>query len=96
MHHTPSDVGSDEGDTNTHDDGEGLEGDVVLERLDGQALHQPQIVVWLQGSVMIISTIIMVIMIKIIIKIIMTKIKIITKIIIAIIRITILPPLPIR
>ena len=81
MHHTPSDVGSDEGDTNTHDDGEGLEGDVVLERLDGQALHQPQIVVWLQGSVMIISTIIMVIMIS----------KITT-----IIKITILPPLPIR
>merc|ERR1719219_2505248 len=33
----PSNVGGNESDPNTHDDGEGLEGDVVLEGFDGQA-----------------------------------------------------------
>merc|ERR1719361_1544295 len=41
----PSNVGCDKSNTNTHDDGKGLEGDVVLEGFDGQALHQLQIVV---------------------------------------------------
>ena len=40
----PSNVGCDKGDTDTHDDGEGLEGDVVLEGLDGEALGRSDVV----------------------------------------------------
>ena len=62
---SPSDVGCHESHSTDHDNREWLESNVVLQRLDRQALHQLQVVVWLQIWIMIL--IIMMIMVTMII-----------------------------
>ena len=51
----PSTVEGDEGHADSHDGHQGLQSNVVLERLDGQALHQSQVIVWLQRSVLLVT-----------------------------------------
>ena len=51
----PSTVEGDEGHADSHDGHQGLQSNVVLERLDGQALHQSQVIVGLQRSVLLVT-----------------------------------------
>ena len=46
----PADVGCHEDDADPHDDEERLESLVVTQRLDGQSLHPPELVVQLPSS----------------------------------------------
>ena len=46
----PADVGRHEDDADPHDDEERLESLVVTQRLDGQSLHPPELVVQLPAS----------------------------------------------
>ena len=46
----PADVGRNEDDADPHDDEERLESFVVTQRLDGQSLHLPELVVQLPAS----------------------------------------------
>ena len=49
--HSPANIGSHKHNASTHDDEEGLQGGVVLQGLDGHALHAAWVIVhlWYTG-----------------------------------------------